>query len=877
MNLNPGTRIGPYEIKSPLGEGGMGIVYRALDTQLQREVALKLLPDNVAKDADRLARFEREAQVLASLNHPNIAQIYGLEGSGTSRCIVMELVEGETLQERLKHGPIVVDEALPIAKQIAEALEAAHEKGITHRDLKPGNIQLMPNGTVKVLDFGLAKAVNEDAGSPVSSHSPTLSMAATQAGVILGTAAYMSPEQARGKVVDRRTDIFSFGSVLYEMLTGRAVFEGEDAAEILSRVLQRAPDWTLLPANTPPRIRDLLRICLRKDVKKRRQTARDVHTDIEDALTEPVVSAVAPRPTRRESIGWISAGVFALAAVLATLVALRSASPPPEMRLEITAPPTQNPALAISPDGKKIVFTATGEGEARLWLRSLDAISTRSLAGTDGAVYPFWSPDSRSIGFFADGKLKRIDIDAGTTQILASVAVARGGTWGVDDTILFVPGGIGAIFRISATGGEPAAVTRLLVQQRQIGHRFPQYLPDGRHFLYYVTGTREVRGVYIGDVDGPETRRLLDADAAAVYASSGHLLFVRRGTLFAQAMDPVRLELSGNPSPVAEQVMVNGQSNLAAVSASAAGPIIYRSVGAGDLWQFVWFDRLGKETGRVGIPDSASPRSPSLAPDSRRVALDRLVDGNQDIWLLETGRDVLSRFTSDVAGDSMGIWSPSGDRVVFQSNRKGVYDLYQKSADTAASEELLLMTAQIKVPTDWSRDGRFLLYRSLDPQMGYDLWALPMNGEPKPFTVVQTAFDETDGQFAPDGKWIAYQSNESGRFEVYVQSFPGPGRRFQMSTTGGAQVRWRHDGKELFYIALDGRLMAVPIQFGPNEAIEIGPPVPLFATHVGGALQIPNTQQYMVSPDGQRFLMNTTSDEAAAPITVLLNWKPPAN
>jgi Tol biopolymer transport system component len=877
MNLTAGARIGSYEVASQIGEGGMGIVFRAHDTNLQRDVALKLLPDHFADDPDRLARFRREAQVLASLNHPNIAQIYGLEGTDASRCIVMELVDGETLQERLKRGPIPLDEALPIAKQIAEALEAAHEKGITHRDLKPGNIKWTPEGRIKVLDFGLAK-VREASGPATSmSNSPTL-LSASVPGVIMGTAAYMSPEQAKGRPLDRRTDIFAFGCVLYEMLTGRPAFDGEDVAEILSKVLQRDPDWTWLPANVPPRIRELLRLCLQKDVRKRRSDAADVRIDIEQALTESGEIAGLPAASRMRERLWMGiAAVLLIGMAVLTIPAVRyfrEAAPaaPPEMRLEINTPPTTNPAsLAISPDGLKIVFAATSEGRSGLWIRSLGSMPARALPGTDGGIYPFWSPDSRSVGFFADGKLKRIDINGGSAQILANAVSGAGGAWNRQGVIVFAPTRISPIFRVSAKGGETAAVTGHDAQQS--GHFFPQFLPDGEHFLYYARGAAEIRGVYIGQLDGLKTARVLDADSAAVYVFPGRLLFARGGALFAQDFDPDQRVLRGDPFPVAEQIALDAYG--AGVSASSEGPVVFRTGSGGGQRQFVWFDRSGKEIEKLGSPDTALSSYPVLSPDSRRVALSRVVNGNEDVWLLDIGRGALSRFTFDPADDEFSIWSPDGSRIVFDSNRNGTLDLYQKPVSGAASEEVLLADTHSKLPQDWSPDGRFLLYRIIDPKTSNDLWVLSLDGDRKPFPVIQTKFDERNGQFSPDGKWIAYQSNESGRFEIYVQPFPDPLAKFQVSTNGGAQVRWRRDGKELFFIALDNRLMAAPIRLDSGgQALEAGAPVALFATHIGGAVgQDVYRQQYMVSPDGQRFLMNTIIEETTSPITVLLNWK----
>src|SRR5262245_5939662 len=871
-----GTKLAHYEITSHIGSGGMGDVYQAIDTKLGRSVAIKFLSEAFSYDTERVARFQHEARVLASLNHSNIAAIHGLEEIDSRHFLVMELVSGETLAERIKRGAIPIEEALPIAKQIAEALEAAHAKGIIHRDLKPANIKVSPDGKVKVLDFGLAKAFQGEQNTTLS-NSPTL-MSGSVPGLILGTAAYMSPEQAKGKETDRTLDVWAFGCVLYEMLTGRTVFQGETIGEILAEVFKSAPDWTRLPADTPPAIRRLLRRCLQKDSKLRLRDIGDARIEIHETqsgVQDAVVTPVAAT-SRREWLAWISSLALVVLMAAAGIVWMRRAvsSVPPasEMRLEITTPPASDPSsIAISPDGRKIVFEATTEGVSRLWLRSLDSVSARPLERTDNAIIPFWSPDSRSVGFFADGKLKSIDIDGGIVQTLATAARPRGGTWNSDGTILFGPA-VG-LFRIPAIGGEPVGMTGL---DGGAGFFQPYFLPDGRHFLYFQRSSAGSNALYVGQIDGLEKRRLLDAESSAVYVPSGQLLFVRQGTLFAQNFDAVRMEVTGNPFPVAENVRrTDANAPRVALSASAAGPIAYRAGFGSGQRQFVWFDRSGKEIAKVGASDNESSLEPSLSPDGRQVALRRIVNGNSDIWFLELERAVLRRFTFDDTSESFPTWSADGKRIVFGSPRKDKVDLYLKSTSGSGNEELLLSTAQNKSAMDWSLDAHFLLFRSQTRDGTYDLWAMSMDGERKPFPVVQTSFDEPDGQFSPDGKWIAYQSNESGRFEIYIQPFPGPGSKTRISNNGGAQLRWRRDGKELFYVALDGRLMAVPIQFGANgQAVEPGAPVPLFVTRLGGAVTSSNRPQYMVSRDGQRFLMNTIAEEAGtSSITVILNWK----
>jgi Tol biopolymer transport system component len=786
-------------------------------------------------------------------------------------------------------------ETLSIARQIADALDVAHEKGIIHRDLKPANVKITPEGTVKVLDFGLAKVGIGDASGTDLTAAPTVTLGGTREGLIVGTAAYMSPEQARGQPVDKRTDIWAFGCVLYEMLTGRAAFVGPTITDTLAAILEREPNWQALPLATPGNIHRWLRRCLEKDPKRRWRDIGDARIELTDASASPTPAMPAEGRTPieigelrlypdghlkqsatrfRERLAWISALALVILIAAAWQVWFRqhgvAVAPALEMRLEIITPPTTDASsLAISPDGQKIVFAGTSDGRQRLWLRLLGSPSRQALTGTDSAYYPFWSPDSRSLGFFADGKLKRIDIETGSVQVLASATAGRGGAWNRDGVILFAPQA-GPIYRISADGGERTQLTR---PEQGTSHRFPEFLPDGRHFLYYVPGSSKVRGVHIGQLDGTETRRLVDADVAGVYLSSGKLMFIRQGTMLAQDFDPVRLALSGHPVPVAEQVAVNVEFGSAAVSASATGLLAYRA-GPAERRQLTWFDRSGREVAKVGSPDSAGPWGPSISPDGGYIALTRTVEANGDIWLLETARGALRRLTLDPANDVGPIWSPDGSRIAFSSNREGPANLYEKPADGAGDEKLLLATPLDKQVADWSPDGRFLLYRSQDTKTKYDLWALPLERERKPFPIVQTNFDERDAQFSPDGKWIAYESDESGRFEIYVQPFPGPGAKLPISTNGGAQVRWPHEGKELFYIGLDERLMAVPIRLPSNgQAVEVGAPVPLFPARVGGAVSV-YRQQYMVSPDGQRFLINTVlAESGTSRITLILNLK----
>jgi serine/threonine protein kinase len=860
-----GTKLAHYEITSHIGSGGMGDVYQATDTKLSRSVAIKFLPEAFSHDTERVARFQREARVLASLNHPNIAAIYGVEEIDSRHFLVMELVPGETLAGRIKRGAIPLEEALLISKQIAEALEEAHDKGVVHRDLKPANIKLTPEGKVKVLDFGLAKAYEREQTDVSASNSPTISMAATNAGVILGTAGYMSPEQARGAIVDKRSDLWAFGVVLYEMLTGVRLFEGATVSDTLAQVLMKEPDWNALPAKTSAPIRKLLRRCLEKTRKQRIDSAVAARLEIEEALEAP--TSLAGVPSRAmQRLAWAASTLVVLIAAIEGVWLLRprtNVPAAPEVRLEITTPPTTDPlSFALSPDGQKIVFVATFAGRPQLWLRGLDSISARPLPGTEYSSMPFWSPDSRSVGYFANSRVEAIDIESGSIQQLTATAmVPAGAAWNSDGVLLFPIVPDSPLFRVSVKGGDRVPVPNL--EPRQLGQRNPWFLPDGRHFLYYVAGDAQTRGVYIGELNGAGARRLLDADSAAVYTSTGHLLFVRQGTLFAQALNNRGWELSGNPHPVADQVAFGGVATAAALSASAAGPIAYRTGSNGGKRQLVWLDRSGKQLSAVSGVASHGPAYMSVSPDYKRLAVTRSTDGNADIWLLSLDREGTVRFTTDPRPEIAPIWSPKGDRIVFAFATKLAFDLYQKTV-TGSSREELLITDESKQATDWSRDGQYLLYRSLNPKTGEDIWALPLTGDKKPFPVVRTEFEERDAQFSPDGKWIAYQSNDSGRFEIYVQPFPGPGARIPVSTSGGTQVRWRRDGKELFYIAPTGELTAVSF-----DTARIGKPVPLFLAHVG-AFQDISLPHYIPSSDGQRFLMDTVVEENAPPITVIL-------
>jgi len=881
-----GQRFGVYQVQARIGRGGMGEVYRAHDTRLGRDVAMKILPRLFTSDPDRLARFEREARVLASLSHPHIGAIYGLEDADGVRALVLELVQGETLGERITRGPIPLNETLTIARQVADAIDAAHEKGIIHRDLKPANIKLTPDGVAKVLDFGLAKAASGDAVPANLSPSAAMTVGGTQEGVILGTAAYMSPEQARGRSADKRADVWAFGVVLYEMLTGRPAFEGESFSDVLAKVIEREPDWTALPASTPPRLRELLRRCAKRDPRMRLQAIGDARVQIDELISgateeTDTVFPVQARAPRNERLAWIVATVSlvitAALAVPATLYLRRVVPEAFLTRFEIPTPPTSDPvSFALSADGRQLAFVATAQGAPRLWVRPLDQVAAQPIAGTEGASYPFWAPDGRTIGFFADNKLKRIDLGSGGPQVLADVSGGRGGTWNRDGVILFGTSGHLPLMRVMGTGGTPLAATRLAPGEGN--HRWPQFLPDGRHFLFFGgSGTPDTRVMYVGTLDGGEPKRVLAAESAAIYAPPGALLRVHQGALLAQQFDPERAAVRGDSILVAQGVGVDDGSYRGAFAVSATGVLAHRAA-RGERRQLTWVDREGIVQGTVGPPDENALSSPELAPDGRRVAVHRTVQTNTDVWLIDIGRDAPIRFTFDARLDVLPAWSPDGLRVVFASLRNGVNELFEKSASSAGDEQPLLVTGEPKTPLEWSPDGKFLLYATQNQKTGSDLWALPMGGDRKPFPVVQTSFDEMGGQFSPDGRWVAYESNESSVVQIYVRPFQGPGGPWQVSTAGGTQPRWRLDGRELFFVAPDARLMAVPIAVGADRhTLDVGTPLPLFRTRLASGANIPvgreSRSQYAVSADG-RFLMNMAVEGAtAAPITVVLNWE----
>lgn len=859
MPLTVGDKLGHYEVLFLLGVGGMGEVYRARDATLKRDVALKVLPATLLRDSERMARFQREAEVLASLDHPHIGQIHGIVDSEDLRGLVLALIEGPTLADRIEAGPIPLNEAVGIAKQIIEALEYAHDRGVVHRDLKPANIKITPAGVVKVLDFGLAKVLEDEPQPSSLVNSPTLTLGHTHTGVILGTAAYMSPEQAVGRPVDRRSDIFSFGAVLYEMLSGKRAFVGATTPDVLEAVVKSDPDWSNLPAETPEYLRGLLHRTLAKDRKQRLQAIGEARI----ALENPGGVGFHP-PTGLQpgtlKLQWTLAAAAVLGLGLAAALAfVHFRETPADDRL-ITAAilPPSNAAVdavvnwpQISPDGKRIVFVLRSGNKSQLWVRPLDSSIAQVLPGTEGGRDPFWSPDSRSVAFFADQKLKRIDLLGGAPFTLADSPLGFGGSWSAGGVILFEPAAFTGLYRVPATGGSPGLIA--LGQST----RDPSFLPDGRHFLFL-----DLRDAYASDgvlkisaLDSSEVKTLGPATSNAVYAN-GRLLFLRGSTLFAQPFDEQHLEASRETLPVAQ--------NVSAFSVSRDGTLIYQA-GNNDVQQLTWFERNGTVSGTLGDPGNFF--SLEFSPDRKKMA----VSVDDDVWIQDVTRGLRSRFTFTPGIDTNPVWSPDGRSIAYCSNRSGHYAVYRKSADLSGAEETLYSDAIDSLTDSWSPDGRFLLLHRRDPATLEDLAALPLTSDTSgaalklaPF--VTTPFRELHGKFSPDGRWVAYISNESQRTEIYISPFPGPCGKQQVSTNGGSQPRWRADGKELFFVSAGGVLMSAKVTIKGNE-VEVG---------TVQSLGIPVVQgrgwMYDVSADGQRFLVAFRTEQKAVPLTLVSNW-----
>ncbi len=878
-----GTTLSNFNITGKLGEGGMGEVYRADDTKLGREVAIKVLPEAVANDPERLARFEREAKLLAALDHPSIAAIYGLEEVDGRQLLIMQLAEGETLQELIAKGPVPLDQALPLALQIAEALAAARAQGIIHRDLKPANVKVSSEGLVKVLDFGLAKALEEEREQGDMANSPTLTAAATQAGFIMGTAGYMSPEQASAQMADRRSDVWSFGVVLAEMITGRQQFGGETVSHVLAAVLQKDPDWDQLPDDLPRPITELLKRCIRKDPKQRLQAIGDARVVIQEYMADPAafavetpaaVAATQKQPRWKTALPW---ALLVMAAIAVAALALWPEPPPPILKATIPPPESGgfhlnglNPGPAVfSPDGSKIAFSATNtDGVVRLYVRSLDASQAHLLSGTEGAQYPFWSPDSRWVGFFTqvDGTLKKIEATGGPPLTLCEAADGKGGAWNREGVILFTPSSGTPIHRVSAAGGESVAITDI-DEEVHNSHRHPRFLPDGRRFLFMARGAgSKPSTVMAGSLDGDEPRPIIESPIQAEFASD-HLLFVRDATLMARPFDPEELEFTDEAIPLAEDVLRISAASLAVFSSSENGSLLYQTGSAVAGTTIEWRDRSGQISGSLGEP--AVVRAVMVSPDDTMAAVVQAEEsGAYDIWMQDIERDLRTRFTFDPGVEFWPAWSSDSQYLYFYSDREGTGDIYRKAVGGVGEVELVYSSERDKFPSSISPDGRYLAYSTPNPETQLDLFVLPLEEGGEPFPFRQTEFSEGVGMISPDGRWIAYTSNESGDWQVYVSTFPEPGRRWQVSTNPASYTFWRADGRELVYAELTGNLVSVEVD-PTGETFQIGQSQPLFPiapSSAGGAW-------FSTTSDADRILVvPNQAQQGDNLLNLVVNW-----
>jgi len=876
MTIPAGTRLGPYEIAAPIGAGGMGEVYRAKDTRLGRDVAVKVLPAHMSSSPELRQRLDREAKTISQLSHPHICTLHDVGHQDGTDYLVMELLEGETLADRLGRGPIPLDQALRIGIEIAGALDAAHRQGIVHRDLKPGNVMLTKSG-VKLLDFGLAKLAAPSQVSPVTSIPTALqeSNPLTSRGTILGTFQYMSPEQLEGKDADARSDIFAFGCVLYEMLTGHKAFSGKSQASLIGSIMtsEPAPISSIQPM-TPPAVDRLVKGCLAKEPEHRWSTAHDVMLQLqwiaEGGSAAGLPAPVAARRRSREKLAWgVAAALLLISAALAWGFVRRAPQPPRVVRFEVANPPgvTNVDAPKISPDGKMLAFNATdAAGKTQIWIRPLNALTAQPLPGTEGTRRPFWSPDSRFLGFVADGKLKKIDVTGGPPTKICDVPTGVDGTWSPEGVILLDGTGPDPIYRIPAAGGTPVVAAKADPARKEVQVGWPEFLPDGRHFIYLAANQKQDQTAYrIGSLDSSETKPFAPAQSMLVYAPQGYLLFLKDRTLMAQPFDAKAVKTTGEAMPLAEQIGTDAVG-LARFSISRDGVLAYRTGESGG--RLLWMDRSGKELDTLGDP--ADYQDPDFSPTGDRLAFDitDIRGGKSDIWIRDLSRGVNSRFTFDAVNAFAGVWSPRGDYIVYTSDREGAFAIYQKATSGSGEEKLLLKSDVIVVPISFSPDGRFLAYQRQDPKTNWDILLLPMTGEAKPVVLRATPFRDVVPRFSPDGRFIAYVSNESGRNEVYVQSYPGPGRTWQISTAGGGDPQWRRDGKELYYRALDQKLMAVEIRVG--EELEPGLPQVLFQTRVSSGLA---STKYVPDRTGQKFLfVAPLGRDAMTPTTVVLNW-----
>ena len=877
MHFAPGTHLGPYEIVAPLGAGGMGEVYRARDTRLDRTVAIKILPAQFSSDPVRKQRFEREAKTISSLNHPHICVLHDIGHQDGTDYLVMECVEGETLAKRLEKGPLPFDQALQYGVQIAAALDKAHRSGVVHRDLKPANIMLTKSG-VKLLDFGLAKPVSEAfASGQTLSISPATSRPLTAEGAIVGTMQYMSPEQLEGKETDARSDLFSFGAVLYEMLTGNHAFNGKSQASVIAAILEHEPKpLSAFQPMAPPALDRLIRTCLAKDPEERIQTAHDVKLQLQWIAEGGSQAGAAGRiPGERGRwyyAGWLLAAAFFVLMMAGGVEWWQASNRRLHPMYFHTSVPFPTNDLALSLDGRMLAMVAYSQQANNyvLWTYEVGGHRTNSLDGTQGANYPFWSPDGKFIGFFADGKLKKVDVQGGQVQVLCDAPNGRGGTWNRDGVILFSPDGYGGLFRLSSAGGPPIEMTKPEASRFETSHRWPVFLPDGKHFLYLganFIGKLENNAIFLGSLDSQERRLLVSTSANAAYAKPGYLLYLRDKTLVAQRFDPQRYVLTGEPHTLSDELLYTPLVDRAAFSVSSGEVLVTQTGKGGSLSQLTWFDRTGKPAGAVGVPGWYN--NVRLSPDGHRVAADQPdPDGRHiDIWIHELAGGTRTRLTFDPSLHQAPIWSPDGKQILFNSSRKLGTQLYLKNADGSGAEEEVadLGTFTLVNVWDWSRDGKYVLVRKAN-ELWYFSWPERVA---KP--LLQAKWTVQSAQFSPDGRWVAYASNETGSREIYVSPFLTANGKWQVSNGGGQEPKWRKDGKELFYVSADGKMMAVAVTTGSN--FKAGAPVALFQTHRRQPVSAQDFASYDVSGDGQRFLIATRVDEAnSAPLSVFLNW-----
>jgi serine/threonine protein kinase len=892
VSLSTGSKLGPYEVVAPLGAGGMGEVFRARDTRLDRIVAIKILPPQLSSDPIRKQRFEREAKTISSLNHPHICVLYDVGHQDGTDYLVMECLEGETLAKRLEKGPLPLEQVLKFGGQIADALDKAHRSGVVHRDLKPGNIMLTPSGA-KLLDFGLAKpAVPLTGATLTAAATPTTPV--TQEGTILGTFQYMSPEQIEGKELDGRSDIFSLGAVLYEMLTGQRAFPGKSQLSVASAILEKepAPISAVRPL-TPPALDHAMRRCLAKDPEERWQTARDIAIELkwiaDSGPSAVVANSAVDHASHRERILAIAL-VFAAGAAITfgILYARRPATDPRVTRTYIKSEEASSfifsgdqKGFAISPDGRNLAYVAstpTSDSKSALWIRPMDSLHARMLPGTEAAGFPFWSPDGRYIGFFAGGKLKRIDSQGGPPAIICDAPDGRGGSWNQQGDIVFTPTVNSPIYRVSASGGPISQLTTQDPSKNETTHRWPWFLPDGRHFIFLAGSTFTPResatnSILMGSLDSKETKLLFHTHYQAVYAS-GYMLFLRQSSLMAQPFDTRRFEFTGEPIPLAEQVREDSSIAHAWFSPSANGLLLY-SESAAKNRQLVWFDRDGKQI--EAMPGEDAYAGISLSRDGKKLAY--YLDGNGfDVWGFDIARGLKTPLTfgaSSGQGNLYPVWSPDEKHIAYTSYRDGKYGLYQKPADGSGGETLLLEGIDhFRVPTSWSNDGKFLLYHEGVSGVtyangvpgGWSIWILPLFGDRKTYPFIQSSFSAREASFSPDGKWLAYCSNESGEYRVYVVPFPGPGGKWQVSLGDGRGPLWRRDGKEIFYLSADNKLMAVRVEIS-GASFAAGGARALFDSHSYGVFG-----RYDVSADGQRFVVVYEGNQSSSTLTSVVNW-----